>query len=105
MEKIKVTVWHNAKQKGFEATAVTRGRPVFQNATLEDRAFSTRIFGRGATKDAALKALAKALKVKPTMLEEDSSAKCAYKKVRVHPSGWSRPDRAKKVAAAKGEGF
>lgn len=55
---MKVATWYNISQKLYEATIITRGRPVRQDATASEREKSNREFFVGKTKDAALKALA-----------------------------------------------
>jgi len=83
---MKIAVWHNLTQKGYEATFVGRGRPVRQDASLAEREKSSREYFVGKSKEEALQALAN---IHGLTLDEVTAAvtksKMVYKGKRENP--------------------
>lgn len=84
---MKIATWYNLSQKKHEAVIVGRGRPIRQDAPASEREKSNREIFVGDTKEAALKALAKAhgLKLKEVEAAITSDTKVVYKGKRQHP--------------------
>lgn len=89
---MKIATWYNLTQKAYEATFITRGRPVRQDAPASERVKSSREFFVGKTKDAALKALAEThgLSLDEVTQAVVKDTKIVYKGKREHPNGWTR---------------
>ena len=95
---MQIQVWFNLGQKCYQATAVTRGRPIFAHASADAQARSKRLIVSGKSAKAAQSRLATALGVKPSALEVVKGS-MVYRESREHPNGWERPDLRKAVAA------
>lgn len=84
---MKIATWYNLSQKKHEAVIVGRGRPIRQDAPDTERQKSNREIFAGDTREAALKALAKAhgLKMKEVEAAVTNDTKIVYKGKREHP--------------------
>lgn len=89
---MKIATWYNLTQKAYEATVITRGRPIRQDAPAAEREKSSREFFTGATKDEALKALANThgMTIDEVTAAVVKETQIVYKGKREHPRGWTR---------------
>lgn len=99
---MKVAVWYNLTQKAHEATIITKGRPVRQDAPASEREKSRREFFTGSSREEALQALAntQGMTLDEIMAAVVKDSKVVYKGKREHPNGWSRKAEQPEVVEA-----